>query len=41
MRWAPTATVNAGSDTGEPDKRCPASLPIDVECALDLLLVAG
>ena len=25
----------------EPDKRCPASLPIDVECALDLLLAAG
>src|SRR5439155_6418421 len=25
----------------EPDKRCPASLPIDVECALDILLVAG
>lgn len=24
----------------EPDKRCPASLPIDVECALDILLVA-
>ncbi len=25
----------------EPDKRCPASLPIDVERALDVLLVAG
>ena len=25
----------------EPDKRCPASLPIDVEVALDILLVAG
>jgi hypothetical protein len=25
----------------EPDKRCPASLPIDVESALDILLVAG
>ncbi|HEV8055166.1 MAG TPA: hypothetical protein VGP51_01630, partial [Nocardioidaceae bacterium] len=25
----------------EPDKRCPASLPIDVEIALDILLVAG
>jgi hypothetical protein len=25
----------------EPDKRCPASLPIDVECALEVLLVAG
>ncbi|MBV1850762.1 hypothetical protein [Catellatospora tritici] len=25
----------------EPDKRCPASLPIDVECALDVLLAAG
>ncbi len=25
----------------EPDKRCPASLPIDVECALDVLLLAG
>ena len=25
----------------EPDKRCPASLPIDVECALDILLTAG
>lgn len=25
----------------EPDKRCPASLPIDVECALDILLVAS
>ena len=25
----------------EPDKRCPASLPIDVECALDILLVSG
>jgi hypothetical protein len=25
----------------EPDKRCPASLPIDVECALDALLAAG
>jgi hypothetical protein len=25
----------------EPDKRCPASLPIDVECALDILLAAG
>jgi hypothetical protein len=25
----------------EPDKRCPASLPIDVECALDILLMAG
>jgi hypothetical protein len=25
----------------EPDKRCPASLPIDVECALDILWVAG
>ncbi len=25
----------------EPDKRCPASLPIDVECAFDILLVAG
>jgi hypothetical protein len=25
----------------EPDKRCPASLPIDVECALEILLVAG
>jgi hypothetical protein len=24
----------------EPDKRCPASLPIDVECALGILLVA-
>jgi len=24
----------------EPDKRCPASLPIDVECALDILLMA-
>ncbi|WP_107765551.1 hypothetical protein [Nocardioides terrigena] len=24
----------------EPDKRCPASLPIDVECALRILLVA-
>ncbi|MEV0272074.1 hypothetical protein AB0H43_25125 [Hamadaea sp. NPDC050747] len=24
----------------EPDKRCPASLPIDVECALDVLVVA-
>src|SRR6266511_112769 len=24
----------------EPDKRCPASLPIDVECALDILWVA-
>jgi hypothetical protein len=24
----------------EPDKRCPASLPIDVECAFDILLVA-
>jgi hypothetical protein len=23
----------------EPDKRCPASLPIDVECALDILMV--
>jgi hypothetical protein len=23
----------------EPDKRCPASLPIDVECALDILLL--
>ena len=25
----------------EPDKRCPASLPIDVESALDILLVSG
>ena len=25
----------------EPDKRCPASLPIDVECALDILWMAG
>jgi len=25
----------------EPDKRCPASLPIDVECALDALWAAG
>ena len=25
----------------EPDKRCPASLPIDVECAFDILLMAG
>jgi len=25
----------------EPDKRCPASLPIDVESAIDILLVAG
>jgi hypothetical protein len=25
----------------EPDKRCPASLPIDVECALDILIEAG
>jgi hypothetical protein len=25
----------------EPDKRCPASLPIDVESALDIVLVAG
>jgi hypothetical protein len=25
----------------EPDKRCPASLPIDVESALDILLVVG
>ncbi|WP_212822392.1 hypothetical protein [Catellatospora sp. TT07R-123] len=25
----------------EPDKRCPASLPIDVECALDVLLAAA
>jgi hypothetical protein len=25
----------------EPDKRCPASLPIDVECALDALWTAG
>ena len=25
----------------EPDKRCPASLPIDVECAFQILLVAG
>ena len=25
----------------EPDKRCPASLPIDVESALEILLVAG
>ena len=25
----------------EPDKRCPASLPVDVESALDILLVAG
>ncbi len=25
----------------EPDKRCPASLPIDVESALDILLMAG
>jgi hypothetical protein len=25
----------------EPDKRCPASLPIDVECAVDILWVAG
>jgi hypothetical protein len=25
----------------EPDKRCPASLPIDVECALGILLVAN
>jgi hypothetical protein len=25
----------------EPDKRCPASLPLDVECALDILLAAG
>jgi hypothetical protein len=25
----------------EPDKRCPASLPIDVECALDIHLAAG
>jgi hypothetical protein len=25
----------------EPDKRCPASLPIDVECAFEILLVAG
>ncbi len=25
----------------EPDKRCPASLPIDVESAFDILLVAG
>jgi hypothetical protein len=25
----------------EPDKRCPASLPIDVECALDIVLVAS
>jgi hypothetical protein len=25
----------------EPDKRCPASLPIDVECALDILWVAA
>jgi hypothetical protein len=25
----------------EPDKRCPASLPIDVESALDILLLAG
>ena len=25
----------------EPDKRCPASLPIDVECALGILLLAG
>jgi hypothetical protein len=25
----------------EPDKRCPASLPIDVECALEILLAVG
>jgi len=25
----------------EPDKRCPASLPIDVECAVEILWVAG
>ena len=25
----------------EPDKRCPDSLPIDVECALEILLVSG
>jgi hypothetical protein len=25
----------------EPDKRCPDSLPIDVECALEILLLAG
>jgi hypothetical protein len=25
----------------EPDKRCPDSLPIDVECALDVLIAAG
>jgi hypothetical protein len=25
----------------EPDKRCPASLPVDVECALDILLAAS
>lgn len=25
----------------EPDKRCPDSLPIDVEAALDALLIAG
>lgn len=25
----------------EPDKRCPASLPIDVECAFEALVVAG
>ena len=25
----------------EPDKRCPDSLPIDVECAFDILLTAG
>ncbi len=25
----------------EPDKRCPASLPIDVECAFDIVLTAG
>ena len=25
----------------EPDKRCPASLPIDVECAFEILLAAG
>jgi len=25
----------------EPDKRCPDSLPIDVECAFDIMLVAG
>ena len=34
--------VDGGFGHGfEPDKRCPASLPIDVECALDALWTAG